>query len=159
MPWKIKWLVFRSKLRLIFSIRKAFGLNSDSVYPSLKENVVFEKVKKHITKGVWHSVALVIVILFAGPEIMVSMELMSLVEALGASTFVMMYLYGLKAYVTSVWNYCHKFEAHSILFIPSWDNLKEMPSMIIHAIPERACIVIFFATMLFVLIIQVTNLY
>jgi cytochrome b subunit of formate dehydrogenase len=42
--------------------------------------------------------------LVAGPEILISMELMGLVELLGASTFVLMYVSGLKLFLAKAFN-------------------------------------------------------
>jgi hypothetical protein len=75
--------------------------------------------------------------LLAGPEILVSMELMAMVEVLGASTFVLIYFSGLKLIISNVWNKYKNFERYSVFFFPTLPVLKQMPSMIIHAIPER----------------------
>ena len=105
---------------------------------------MFERLKKTMSKGIWHSLAVIIVMLIAGPEIMVSMELMAMVELLGASTFVLMYVSGLKLFFTKVLLKYKKFERHSVLFIPSLSNLKQMPSLALHAIPERTFSICFF---------------
>jgi len=57
-----------------------------------------------MSKGVWHALALILVMLLAGPEIVVSIELMAMVEVLGASTFVLMYLSGIKLFFSKVWD-------------------------------------------------------
>ena len=48
---------------------------------------MFVKLKNIIAKGVWHSLALVIVFFIAGPEIMLGLEMMAMVEFLGALTY------------------------------------------------------------------------
>ncbi|XQF94311.1 hypothetical protein ACOBV9_19220 (plasmid) [Pseudoalteromonas espejiana] len=41
---------------------------------------MFAQMKKAVSKGIWHSIAVIIVLLVAGPEVMVSMELLAMVE-------------------------------------------------------------------------------
>ena len=106
---------------------------------------MFDKIKKAMSKGFWHSLAIIIVMLLAGPEIMVSIELMAMLEVLGASTFVFMYLSGIKLFFSNVWDKYKNFENHSVFFFPTLPVLKRMPSMIIHAIPERTVVGAFLA--------------
>ena len=101
---------------------------------------MFDKLKKAASKGVWHSLAVIIVMLLAGPEIMVSIELMAMIEVLGASTFVLMYLSGIKLFFLKVWDKYKNFESHSVFFFPTLSVLKQMPSMIIHTIPDRTVV-------------------
>lgn len=108
------------------------------------ESSVFDLIKKTMSKGIWHSLAIIIVVLIAGPEIMMTMELMALVELLGASTFVLMYFSGLKLFILKFSQKYQRFERHSVLFIPSLSTLKKMPSLACHAIPERTCSICFF---------------
>ncbi|MGB1261368.1 MAG: hypothetical protein ACPG52_00540 [Cognaticolwellia sp.] len=105
-------------------------------------------VKKTMSKGIWHSLAVIIVVLVAGPEIMMSMELMAVVELLGASTFVFMYISGLKLFFAKASVKYKKFEHYSVFFIPSLSALKQMPSLAFHAIPERTFIIAFFSFLL-----------
>lgn len=104
---------------------------------------MFYRLKKVMSKGVWHSLAVITVMLVAGPEIMLSMELMAMVEMLGASTFVLMYFSGLKLFISKVWDNYKNFESHSVFFFPTLSVLKQMPSMVIHTIPERTVVVTF----------------
>ena len=90
-----------------------------------------------LSQGVWKLLALLIVMAIAGPEIIISMELMATVEVLGASTFVVAYLSGWKLWFKQVIGKYKEFESYSCLFIPTRNELKQMPSLIIHAIPER----------------------
>ena len=108
---------------------------------------MFNWIKKTISKGGWHSLAVIIVMLIAGPEIMMSMELMAMVELLGASTFVLMYVSGLRLVFSKAINKFKKFESYSIFFIPSFDAIKQMPLLAIHAIPERSAAICFFGFM------------
>ena len=86
---------------------------------------MFDKLKKAASKGVWHSLAVIIVMLLAGPEIMVSIELMAMIEVLGASTFVLMYLSGIKLFFLKVWDKYKNFEKHSVFFFPTFPVLKK----------------------------------
>ncbi len=101
---------------------------------------MFDRLKKATSKGVWHALAVIIVMLLAGPEIMVSIELMAMVEVLGASTFVFMYLSGIKLLFSKAWDKYKNFESHSVFFFPTLPVLKQMPSMIIHTIPDRTLV-------------------
>lgn len=105
---------------------------------------MFESIKKTMSKGIWHTFAVLIVLLVAGPEMMVSMELMAMVELFGASTFVLMYVSGLKLFLSTLEFKYKKFERHSVLFIPSLSTLKQMPSLAFHAIPDRTLSIFFF---------------
>ena len=98
---------------------------------------MFDWIKKMSSKGIWYLLGALIAALVAGPEIIISMELMVLVEFLGASTFVLMYVTGLKLYLSNLLNKLNKFESGSFFFIPSLDTLKKMPALAIHAMPER----------------------
>lgn len=93
-----------------------------------------------MSKGFWHALAVIIVMLLAGPEIMVSIELMAMVEVLGASTFVLIYLSVIKLFFSKVWDKYKNFESHSVFFFPTLSVLKQMPSMIIHTIPDRTAV-------------------
>jgi len=108
-------------------------------------------IKKTMSKGIWHSLAVIIVVLIAGPEVIMSMELMAMVELLGASTFVLMYLSGLKLLLSKAITKFKQFESYSIFFIPSLDTLKQMPFLAVHAIPERTAALCFFGFLYLVL--------
>ncbi|MDY6889161.1 MAG: hypothetical protein SVV88_16190 [Pseudomonadota bacterium] len=102
---------------------------------------MFDRIKIAMSKGVWHALALILVILLAGPEIMVSIELMAMLEVLGASTFVLMYLSGIKLFISKVWDKYKNFEKHSVFFFPTFPVFKKMPSLIVHSIPERTVVI------------------
>jgi hypothetical protein len=104
---------------------------------------VFKRLKEKCSKSVWKTLAMLIVILVAGPEVMIGMELMALVELLGASTFVLLYVTGVKVIFANVVNKFKAFESYSILFIPTLESLKQMPFLILHAIPERSTSILF----------------
>jgi len=98
---------------------------------------VFDWIKKRMSKSIWYLLATIVVACAAGPEIIISMELMVLVEFLGASTFVLMYVTGLKLFLSNLLNKLKQFESGTFFFIPSLDTLKQMPAIAIHAMPER----------------------
>jgi hypothetical protein len=98
---------------------------------------VFDWIKKITSKSIWYLLATIIVAFAAGTEIIISMELMVLVEVLGASTFALMYISGFKLFLSNIFNKFKKFESESFFFIPSLNTLKQMPALAIHAMPER----------------------
>ena len=106
---------------------------------------MLNRLKTILSKASWYTLACIIVLLLAGPEIMVGMEVMALVEALGASTFVLMYLSGLKLFCSKLWNKFKSFESYSTFYFPPLSTLKEMPSLVIHAVPERTAVISFLA--------------
>ena len=65
---------------------------------------MFDWIKKIMSKGIWYTLAIIVVAFAAGPEILISMELMVLVEFLGTSTFVLMYVSGLKLFLSKAFN-------------------------------------------------------
>ena len=80
---------------------------------------------------------MMIIVAVAGPEVLISLELMALVEVIGASTFVMAYVSGVNLYVSTLFKKLANFERYSDWFYPSLSALKTMPSAVIHCIPER----------------------
>ena len=106
---------------------------------------MWTKIKTQLSKGFWSTLATIIVLMVAGPEIMLGMELMAMVELLGASTFVLAYFYGFKLWLEKAGQSLRKFESHSVFFIPTLNTLKQMPEMILHAVPERILVMSFLA--------------
>ena len=80
----------------------------------LKGKLVFDRIKETMSKGVWHSLAVIIVMLVAGPEVIMSIELMAMVELQGALTFVLMYASGLKLFFAKIMVNYKKFQRYSI---------------------------------------------
>jgi len=109
---------------------------------------MFDWLKTIMSKGIWYLLAALIAAIVAGPEIIISMEFMALVELFGASTFVLMYVSGLKLFLSKVFNKLKKFESCSIFFIPSLDSFKKMPTLAIHVIPERTANLCFFVLLI-----------
>lgn len=106
-------------------------------------------IKEKCAKGAWSTLAMIIIFMLAGPEIAVGMELMAMVELLGASTFVLAYFYGVKLWLYKGLQVISKFESHSTFFIPTRNVLKQMPSMVVHAVPERVFSLSFIGFLLF----------
>lgn len=100
-------------------------------------------LKSKLSNGIWSGLAAIIVLLMAGPEIAISIELFALVEVLGPSTFVLAYIAGFKLYLYKPYSLLKRFEKHSCFFVPSLACLKKMPSLIIHAVPERVATLAF----------------
>ncbi|WP_286269485.1 hypothetical protein [Thalassotalea hakodatensis] len=117
---------------------------------------IIHTIRVAIGEGIWKSLAFIIVLLLAGPELIIGMELMALIEVVGASTFVIAYLTGLKLLMIKIKKRYLTFEKYSVLFLPTWQYFKAMPSLCLHAIPHRTVIISLFATvylgMLFILI-------
>jgi len=86
---------------------------------------MYQKFKSLLGNSVYKSIALVLVILLAGPELMIGYELMALVEILGPTTFVLIHLVGIKLYF-------YKFK-----------QLKTMPTLLYHILPERTFVASF----------------
>jgi hypothetical protein len=106
---------------------------------------VFDWIKKITSKGIWYLLAVLIASWVAGPEILISMELMALVELLGASTFALMYVSGLKMFLAKAFNsffkpvlfpiYKKVQQLDPYFFVPSYINVKKFPALFCHSIP------------------------
>lgn len=108
------------------------------------------KLINKCSKGLWHALAMLIVFIIAGPEILISMELIAIIEVLGASTFVIAYLSGLRLYLEKplgwlmipILKYA-EYESNPYFFIPRFEHVKLMPSLLVHAIPEKMVLLMF----------------
>tara|TARA_B100000700_G_C14323982_1_gene525054 strand:- start:87 stop:446 length:360 start_codon:yes stop_codon:yes gene_type:complete len=101
---------------------------------------MFNKIKKLFANKLYRSIALVLVILIAGPELMMGYELMALLEFLGPSTFVLIHLAGVKLYLIKLKNAFMSFEKHSLCYRPKASHIIAMPALIIHYLPERSIV-------------------
>lgn len=106
---------------------------------------MLQRIKQTLAKGFWQTLAMLIVLVLAGPEIMISMELMAIVDLLGASTFVLAYVYALRAWLDKPIRWLHAFENSAQFFFPPLNVLRQMPSMAIHAVPDKICVLLFFS--------------
>lgn len=104
---------------------------------NIRGRQVYHWLKSKLSAGLWSVLAAIIVFLIAGPEIMISMELYAMVETLGASTFVLAYFAGLKLYLKKPYEKLREFEHTSAFFVPTVSAIKQMPAILIHAVPER----------------------
>jgi hypothetical protein len=79
-----------------------------------------------------------LIILLAGPEILAASEMLALVELFGAANFILLYVYGFRSIasqpVASVLKLIRRLEP-IWLFVPSWRVTKQMPGMLLHAVP------------------------
>lgn len=96
---------------------------------------------ENLTKKWWRFLAVAIVVLVAGPEVFIYAEGMVVLEVVGASTFVFMYVVGFKMYFHNVWNTFSKFENQYHPFsLSSLQMIKESPGLLYYAIPRRSSI-------------------
>ncbi len=103
----------------------------------------YKKLIEKIKQFSWYSLAMLIVVVFAGPEIFVAMELTLMLEVMGASTFCMFYLSAIKAFfepylkkLKPYFEHFAQFEGHSF-FVLKYKQYKQMPSMLMHAVPAN----------------------
>lgn len=103
----------------------------------------YKKLIEKMKQFSWYSLAMMIVFVFAGPEILVAMELTLMVEVMGASTFCMFFLSAIKAffepYLKKLKPYFERFtqfEGQSF-FVLEYKQYKQMPSMLVHAVPAN----------------------
>ncbi|MCF2902949.1 hypothetical protein L1267_21490 [Pseudoalteromonas sp. OFAV1] len=107
---------------------------------------MLNKIKKLFANKLYRSIALVLVILIAGPELMMGYELMALLEFLGPSTFVLIHLAGVKLYLIKLKNAFMSFEKHSLCYRPKASHIIAMPALIIHYLPERSIVLGFLSS-------------
>lgn len=99
---------------------------------------MFERIRSFASKGALQAFAAIVAFLVAGPEILISIELMGLIELLGISTFFVAYASGFKLFVNTIVATYRRIEVHTYCFIPTFDTIKTMPSLAIHMVPERS---------------------
>ena len=104
---------------------------------------MFNKINQLFANKLYRSIALVLVILIAGPELMMGYELMALLEFLGPSTFVLIHLAGIKLYLVRLKNAFMRFERHSLCYRAKASHIIDMPALIIHYLPERSFVLVF----------------
>jgi len=82
-----------------------------------------------------------LVVLLAGPEILAASEMLALVELIGAANFILLYVYGFRSIAAQPAARTLKFVRRLEpiwIFIPSWRVTKQMPGMLMHAIPAHS---------------------
>lgn len=93
-----------------------------------------------LTEKWWKLLAVVIIVVAAGPEAFVYAEGMAILEVLGAATFVFMYVVGAKMYWHNLWNWFTDFENRYHFFLPSFSLIRETPGLLFYAIPRRSAL-------------------
>ncbi|TMO27468.1 hypothetical protein CWC28_11245 [Pseudoalteromonas sp. S4492] len=107
---------------------------------------MFNTIKQLFANKLYRLIALVLLILIAGPELMMVYELMALLEFLGPSTFVLIHLAGIKLYLLRLKNAFMNFEKHSLCNRPKASHIIAMPALIIHYLPERSIVLGFISS-------------
>lgn len=97
----------------------------------------FQKIISKMKGGSTHLLACLLVIVLAGPEIILAMELNALIELVGASTFLLMHWCAFLAYVEPVFKKFREFEGEQF-FIPRLGDIISYPALVIHAILGRS---------------------
>jgi len=90
-----------------------------------------------LTKKWWRLIAVIIIVLAAGPEIFLYTEGMVMLEVVGAATFVFMYVNGAKMYLHNLWDWFFNFENRYHIFLPSVSILRARPALLYYVIPKR----------------------
>lgn len=102
----------------------------------------FQNILSKIKGGSIHLLACILVMLLAGPEIILLMELSSLMEVIGASTFLLMHWYAFLAHIEPAVKRFKEFEGVQF-FVPRLDDIITDPVLVIHAIPARSLALLF----------------
>lgn len=102
----------------------------------------FQDILSKIKGGSIHLLACILVMLLAGPEIILAMELSALVEVMGASTFLLMLWYAFLAYIEPAVKKFKEFEGVQF-FVPRLDDIISYPALVIHAVPGRSIALLF----------------
>lgn len=120
-------------------------------------SVEFEPMKiiENLTKRWWRLLAVAIVVLVAGPEVLIYAEGMAILELIGAATFVFMYVVGFKLYFYNAWNAFYRFENRYHFFLPSFSIVRESPGLLYYAIPRRSTIYAVFLMVSLVTLVSV----
>jgi hypothetical protein len=84
------------------------------------------------------AIVVALIVLLAGPEILAASEMLALVELFGAANFILLYVYGFKFIAqrpaAAALKLIRRLEP-IWLFVPSWRVTKQMPGMLMHAVP------------------------
>lgn len=97
-----------------------------------------KKLIEKIPSKVWTVFAIIFIMMIVGPELLMGIELMALVNLMGADLFILLaftsfYTLSLKP----VFQKFIEFERESNFFIPSKKMIKENPNYLILLVPER----------------------
>lgn len=98
---------------------------------------LFQKILSKLKGVSIYLLACFLVLALAGPEIIVAMELSALMEAVGASTFLLMHWYAVRVYFEPALKKFKAFEGGNF-FIPRLDDVASYPYLLMHALPDRS---------------------
>ncbi|MDG2171010.1 MAG: hypothetical protein P8L44_24140 [Opitutales bacterium] len=104
-----------------------------------------KRISKWTPEQLLKTVTITLVFLIAGPEVWVAVEFVSIIEVVGVITFwssiwvgfKMMPIYRLSAFVIRL---LMKLDPN--FFIPCKNTIRQMPSMLVHAVPFAASFLI-----------------
>jgi hypothetical protein len=82
--------------------------------------------------------AIMIIVVVAGPEVYLFTEGIVILEIIGAATFVFMYAVGAKLYCHNAWNWLYTFENRYHFFMPSAALIRAKPGFLYFALPTRS---------------------
>ncbi|MDC0598478.1 hypothetical protein OAP18_01345 [Gammaproteobacteria bacterium] len=126
---------------------------------------MFNKLLNKLLKGILGIFAIFIVMVLAGSDMIIVMELTALMEFLGAESFILMYASGLFLYLRVIktglqWvlKKIEKIEKHSWFCIPSKKVLSEYPPCIWFVIPTSTCLWLFIALIFLPLTLELPNI-
>jgi hypothetical protein len=102
----------------------------------------FQNLLSKLKGGSIHILTCLLVVLLAGPEIVMAMELSALMEVMGASTFLLMHWYAFLAYIEPAAKKFKEFEGVQF-FVPRLDDITSYPALVIHAVPGRSIALLF----------------
>lgn len=116
---------------------------------------MLDKLQKYISGEAWKLFATMLIILIAGPEILLSMELIAFVNIIGADIFVILTF-------TSFFTFCIKpilqkvitFEENTNFCIPPMNMVNENPACLLFLIPHRTLFYAFIFLILPVMFIK-----
>lgn len=113
---------------------------------------------ENLTKRWWRFLAVVIIVIVAGPEVFIYAEGMVVLEAVGAATFVFMYVVGFKMYFHNAWNAFYKFENQYHFFFPSFSIISKSPGLLYYVIPRRSTIYAIFLIVSLVTLLSIKTI-
>lgn len=117
------------------------------------------KIIENLINRWWRLLAVAIVAVVAGPEVLIYAEGMAILELIGAATFVFMYVVGFKLYFYNAWNAFYGFENRYHFFLPSYSIVRESPGLLYYAIPRRSIIYAVFLIVSLVTLISIKTIF
>ncbi len=111
-----------------------------------------EKLKKVLKNRLSRILAVLLIVVVAGHEIGISMEMFALLDGLGAELFLLCFLVGIRLYVKMFFDSARTFRnavrafierLDPYFFIPSRHQIVECPGISVHAIPGYISLYLF----------------